>query len=228
VSKFCTSCGAPIKLGTCFCGECGGQVEGLSAPAGPPPVASSGIGLSDNGASTLAYAFGFITGIVFLVLEPYNRSKTVRFHALHSIFFNATWLVLYVLVTVIVLVVAGLGRAPLAGGVLMMVFNAVLWLGGIALWVLMMVKAYQGQRLKLPIIGRLAVKYADKTPGEPEEAAEAFTLPGAVPPPPPDVAHPEARLGPSDEPVLPPEPPPAAPGESESGSEEEPSKSEDS
>ena len=88
-----------LETGIRFCGECGVPVEGPSTP-GPAPTTSSGIGLSDNGASTLAYAFGFITGIVFLVLEPYNRSKTVRFHALHSIFFNVAWIALYVFVAI--------------------------------------------------------------------------------------------------------------------------------
>ncbi len=53
----------------------------------PPPAPVSAPGLTENVASALCYALGWITGIVFLVLAPYNQNRTVRFHAWQSIFF---------------------------------------------------------------------------------------------------------------------------------------------
>jgi uncharacterized membrane protein len=217
--KFCISCGAALKPQARFCGECG-EPASPGEPAAQTPASSSGLGLSENGASTLAYALGFITGIIFLVLEPYSRSRTVRFHALHSIFFNVAWVILYVvLIFVSLLIAAVLPFAALGFGALMMIFNVVLWLGGVALWVVLMVKAYQGQRFRLPIIGRLAEKHAEKgeaaAQAPPGEAAAPQT-----PPPeqaPPGVVQPTAPLGPEPEPPLAPppvpEPPPAEPPE---------------
>jgi uncharacterized membrane protein len=234
--KFCTSCGAPLKPQARFCGECGEP----TGPAGPPPekpAFSSGLGLSDNGAATLAYALGFITGIVFLVLEPHSRNRTVRFHALQSIYFNVAWVVLYVVLVAISLLIATLMPfAALGFGALMMILNVVLWLGGLALWVVLMVKAYQGQRLKLPIVGRLAEKHADRgqAPSAAGSAEEAAAPPPPSPPPPssapaepvpPGVVQTTAPLGPEpEEAEEPPEPPPAAePPEDQPPPEEPPS-----
>jgi len=75
-------CGAQITDGATTCAACG------SRGAVVPAVAASG--LADNVAGMLAY-FTIIPAIVFLVLEPYNRSRFVRFHAWQSIFFNVAW-----------------------------------------------------------------------------------------------------------------------------------------
>ena len=47
--------------------------------------------MTDNVASALCYLLGLITGIIFLVLTPYNRNPVVRFHAFQSIFLNVAW-----------------------------------------------------------------------------------------------------------------------------------------
>ena len=91
---FCASCGAPVEGK--FCAKCGAaMVAGGGAPPPPPPGTSPGpyatpvsAPMADNVASALCYALGLITGIVFLVLEPYSKNRTIRFHAFQSIFMN--------------------------------------------------------------------------------------------------------------------------------------------
>ena len=75
---FCNQCGAQIADGTTTCAACSGR------PAAAP--VSTGTGLTDNVAGMLAYVT-IIPAIVFLVVEPYNKSRFVRFHSFQSIFF---------------------------------------------------------------------------------------------------------------------------------------------
>ena len=79
---FCATCGAAVEGS--FCAKCGSQV-------GAAPSASSGTAMqvsgamADNVASALCYLVGLITGIIFLVLAPYNKNPVIRFHAFQSI-----------------------------------------------------------------------------------------------------------------------------------------------
>jgi uncharacterized membrane protein len=120
------------------------------APGGPAPAAASG-GLSDNAASALCYVLGVVTGIIFLVIAPYNKNKTVRFHAFQSIFLHiASILIYFVLGAVLTATMhlVGVMLMPLIG------------LGMLILWIFMIVKAYQGQKIVLPVIGKLAEQQA--------------------------------------------------------------------
>lgn len=109
----------------------------------------SSTGLDVNIAGLLTYAAGFITGIVFLVIE--KDSKFVRFHAMQSVF---TFLGLFVINLVVGLVI---GNIPFIG--LMVLFlSPLLLVLGLVLWVILMFKAYQGEWFKLPIVGDLAMK----------------------------------------------------------------------
>ena len=100
-------------------------------------------GLDENVAGLLCYILGWVTGIVFLVIEPEN--KFVRFHALQSIIVFA------------ILNVAGyiLSFIPYAG----IFFGWVIGMLGFILWIILMVKAYQGTRYKIPWAGNLAEKW---------------------------------------------------------------------
>ncbi len=113
--------------------------------------------MADNVASTLCYVMGLLTGILFLVLEPYNKNKTVRFHAFQSIFFNLA----IVAGDIILLIVFGiLVRIPIVGPMLALVVYPVFGLGVLAAWLFLMYKAYNNQKFVLPIIGPLAEKQA--------------------------------------------------------------------
>jgi len=102
----------------------------------------------------LCYVLGLVTGIIFLVLEPYNRDKFVRFHAFQSIFLHVAFIVLFV--------VLGVLGAILPWGLDFIVTLAriVVWLGGVGAWIYMMVKAYNNEKFKLPVVGDIAEKQA--------------------------------------------------------------------
>jgi uncharacterized membrane protein len=154
---FCPNCGAEAQ-GT-FCAKCGSQLGTATAstaggvPPPPPAAPVAQAGLDENVASALCYLLGLITGVLFLVLEPYNRSRTVRFHAFQAIFLNIAWFIAYIGLTIIAFV-------PVIGTVISLVFTFVLPLVALVLWLLLMYKAYNGQKWVLPIVGPIAEKQA--------------------------------------------------------------------
>ena len=141
--------------------------EKLTEPAG------TSTGLAPNVAALLCYVAGWITGIIFLVLE--QKNKFVRFHAAQSIIAFGTITVAGVL----------LGLIPLAGGV----FSAIIGIIGFIVWIVMMVKASNGEWYKLPWAGDVAEQMSassrvtgedsERPPSEPTAQSEA----GAPAPP---------------------------------------------
>ena len=110
----------------------------------------SSTGLDENVAGLLSYLLGWITGIIFFVLE--KDSKFVKFHAMQSIIFFAA-------VTVVVIVLGIFTFIPYIG----FIFGVVAWLVDIfafIMWIILMIKAYQHQMFKLPVAGPMAEKYA--------------------------------------------------------------------
>ncbi len=99
-------------------------------------------GIEANVAALLSYLAGFVTGIIFFVIEKEN--KFVRFHAMQSIITFGSFFVLSLV----------LGFVPGIGYILI----CLLWIVSVILWVTLMVKAYQGERFKLPVIGDMAEK----------------------------------------------------------------------
>src|SRR4051794_23372489 len=87
---FCASCGSPVE-GT-FCAKCGARVDAAVPVSGPMASSTAAGGMADNVAAALCYVLGLITGIVFLVLAPYNRNPAIRFHAFQSIFLSVAWI----------------------------------------------------------------------------------------------------------------------------------------
>ena len=159
---FCRNCGAPVEGQ--FCGKCGAPMAAPTggapgpAPGGqvpPPPPASSG--LTDNVASALCYLAGFITGIIFLVVAPFNQNKAVRFHAFQSIFLNVAVIVVGIALSVFSSIMFAISWAL---GSLVGLINLVFGLAVFLLWLYMMWKAYQNEKVVLPIIGPLAEKQA--------------------------------------------------------------------
>ncbi len=116
---------------------------------GPTPGPVSGGGLTPNAAAALAYAFGLISGIIFLVIEPYKRDPFVRFAAMQSIFFSLGFALLRIVSTVLVLVLPVLA-VPVA------IVMGIIALAFLVVWVLLIVKSVQGQTFVLPVIGPLA------------------------------------------------------------------------
>jgi uncharacterized membrane protein len=164
---FCAKCGAQLNAGSGFCGACGAAVSGqsvtptpgaASAPASAGAPAGTSTGMTNNVAGALCYILGIITGIIFLVIDPYKSNRFVRFHAFQSIFFWVAcfgfWMIWsYLFVTM--LFTPGLGMWGLISLV-----GLIVRLAMFAAWVFLMYKAYNNEEFKLPIIGDLAAKQA--------------------------------------------------------------------
>jgi uncharacterized membrane protein len=114
--------------------------------------------MTPNVAGALAYVLGLITGILFLVLEPYNRDRLVRFHAFQSIFLNLAVIAVYIVLMILGGVLGAV--VPLVAGMLFGLLSLVLWLAFLVLWVVLIVKTYGGSKMVLPVIGPLAEKQA--------------------------------------------------------------------
>lgn len=87
---FCATCGSAVEGQ--FCAKCGSRVGAAPSVASGPAMQSSGT-MTDNVASALCYVLGLITGIIFLVLAPYNKNRSIRFHAFQSIFLHVACIV---------------------------------------------------------------------------------------------------------------------------------------
>jgi uncharacterized membrane protein len=113
--------------------------------------------MPDNLACALCYLLWGITGILFLVLEPYNRKKSIRFHAFQSIFLTVAVAVAWILV-----ITAGamLVYIPWVGGLFAGLLFFSVFIGALLCWLMLMYKAYSGQPVVLPLIGPLAEKQA--------------------------------------------------------------------
>ena len=112
-------------------------------------------GLSDNAAGAIAY-ITFVPAIVFLVLPPYNATPYVRFHAWQSIFLHVAAFVVCFALSIV------LAFSAIFGGALFLALTWTIWIFWILIWVLCAVNAVNGKRFKLPIIGALAEKLANK------------------------------------------------------------------
>jgi len=155
---FCASCGAAVEGR--FCAKCGAAVGAAApsaapAPAGPGPApVASAAGLTENAACALCYLLGLVTGILFLVLGPYSQNRNIRFHAFQSIFLNIAWIVIWVAIGILISMVHAMGvfyfafLYPLVG------------LCFFILWIYLILMAYQGKTIVLPLIGPLAQKQA--------------------------------------------------------------------
>jgi uncharacterized membrane protein len=132
----------------------------------PPGVAGkSSTGLDDNIAALLTYIFGWVSGLIFFLIE--KDSKLVRFHAMQAILFNVLvivvliifWIVFGILFVILAQISEAIGGLAGILGLLLWLAFAVAVLGGV---ILCMVRAYQRQFFKLPIIGNMADKIVNK------------------------------------------------------------------
>ena len=133
----------------------------------PPPSqpAKSSTGLDENVAALLSYVFNWISGLVFFLIE--KSSRLVRFHAMQSILLTVTGGILFIVLWVgwIILAIVASQIADFLPGLISLVFGLLLfvfWVGIIIAWVMCLIKAYQGQYFKLPVIGNFAEKFSAK------------------------------------------------------------------
>ena len=128
---------------------------GYAPPAAVPVVQSAG--MEQNLASALCYLFGWITGVVFLVLDPYNKDKTIRFHAFQSIFFNIALIPVYIVLGIFSFVLSMIPGIRY----LTLLLWPLIGLAFLGMWLFLMYKAYNKEKFLLPLIGPLAEKQAN-------------------------------------------------------------------
>jgi uncharacterized membrane protein len=154
----CASCGAALAPDVAFCGNCGKAV-GTASPA-PQASAAGGAGaartpLAANVAGALAYVLGFITGILFLVLEPYKNNRFIRFHAMQSILFSAAVVAFSILWVILwgILFDISISLALVAVPLRLLISLAIF-----AYWLFLMYQAYSQREYRIPFIGDIAAK----------------------------------------------------------------------
>jgi uncharacterized membrane protein len=132
-----------------FCSKCGKGSPASGGPSGAasaPVMAVSAGGLTDNVAGALAYVT-IIPAIIFLLVAPYNRNRFVRFHAFQCLILAVAWIAINIVI----------GFVPFIHFML----YSLLGLVGFVLWIVLLVKAYQGEKWKVPVVGDIAEKQAD-------------------------------------------------------------------
>jgi uncharacterized membrane protein/ribosomal protein L40E len=162
--KYCQKCGSSLAAetpksagGKVFCPKCGAENTGddkscpkcgSSFAAEAPKATGSTTSLEPNVAGLLCYLFGWITGLIFILIEKEN--KFVRFHAIQSIVtfgaFSVLWIPFYIFNMLDIL------------AILFGILQAIIGVLVFVLWIVLMIKAYQGERFKLPIAGDIAEK----------------------------------------------------------------------
>ncbi len=149
---FCAKCGAAMNEGVTFCGSCGTPVG--AAGATPAAGTSGSGGLAPNVAGALAY-FTIIPAIIFLVAEPYNRDRFIKFHAFQCLFLAGASFVLFFALGIFAMI-------PLIGWLVGIVVMPLLGLLLFAVVLFTMYKAYNNQKFMLPVIGKLAEQQASR------------------------------------------------------------------
>jgi uncharacterized membrane protein len=173
MSTICSACGIAVIENVQHSCRAGAS-SATSAVVAPMPSAPkfSGTALAPNLAGALAYGAGFISGIAFLVLEPYKRDDFVRFHAWQSILFSLAWIAFWIPGSIVAsmllstMVTSNPGLA-MGGGLPFIAFliTAVTRLLGLtvfAFWLLLLYKAHGGHRFQIPVIGKFAILQARK------------------------------------------------------------------
>jgi len=155
---FCSQCGAENPEGAKFCSKCGARLGVAATPTegAAKPEAESSTGLSANVAGLLCYVAGWITGIVFIVLE--KKSIFVKFHAWQSI-------MTFGVLTVIQIILSIIGAATFIfspGWWFVHVLGIIVWVITGILWIILIIQAGTGKMWKVPWAGDWAEKQISK------------------------------------------------------------------
>lgn len=110
----------------------------------------SSTGLSENVAGLLCYVLGWVSGLVFVLIE--QESKFVRFHAIQSIYVFGIYTVVWIIINAI------LGWIPILG----IIINVLLWVAWVGLAVFLIIKAYQGVTFKVRWAGDFAERWVSR------------------------------------------------------------------
>jgi uncharacterized membrane protein len=111
--------------------------------------------LAENVAAALCYALMLITGVLFLILEPYNKNRNIRFHAFQSIFVGLAMVLGRIALGIFFAIVG-----TFSGWFFIFTIDRLYGLACMILWIYLMVMAYQGRKIVLPVVGPMAEKQA--------------------------------------------------------------------
>ncbi|MFZ0290111.1 MAG: hypothetical protein WBV26_13500 [Candidatus Sulfotelmatobacter sp.] len=150
MSISCPECAASMPDAAAFCPGCGRAmrpVERVQGKVGALPQTIAG---------ALAYCT-IIPAIIFLLVEPYNKNRFVRFHSFQCI---GLWLAGLVIGAALRAVGFVLFFVPVVGQLLVLLVSMVVGIGFFVIWLVLVVKALQGERFRLPLVGDFAEQQA--------------------------------------------------------------------
>ena len=145
---FCKACGQDVGVAS-FCPKCG-AAQG-AAVAAPAAAAAATEGLEENVAALISYIFGWLTGLIFLLID---KRPFVKFHAAQSIAFNICIIPIWIGLWIVYFVIAHIPFLGLMGLAIFPIFGLAVF----ATWIFLMYKAYNHEKFKLPIIGNMVEK----------------------------------------------------------------------
>ncbi|MGA2747013.1 MAG: hypothetical protein ABSE44_20110 [Candidatus Sulfotelmatobacter sp.] len=149
----CPKCAAQMPGTAAFCPSCGQTMQ-------PETRARGSVGaLPENIAGVLAY-FTFIPAVVFLVLEPFSKNRFVRFHSVQCLLLWAAAILFAIalkLASVVLFII------PVLGPLLVYLVSTVVALAAVVIWFVLVVKAFQGEMFKLPLLGGFAMQQAENS-----------------------------------------------------------------
>src|ERR1019366_7576069 len=151
---FCSKCGGEVGAGVAFCPKCGQAQSGEQMTSTSQSAQS---GMSENVAGLLCYVLGWLTGIIFYLID---KRPFVRFHAAQSIVVFGGLHIINIALGLIFgagVMMGGMGSFGLAWGLFRLI-----GLISLILWILLMVKAYQGQKFEVPVAAGIAKGFAGK------------------------------------------------------------------
>lgn len=151
---FCSKCGSEVATGAGFCPKCG---EAQSGGAVVQTTQSAQSGMSENVAGFLCYLFGWVTGLIFFLID---KRPFVRFHAAQSIVVFGGLHVLNIVVGIFFFRAGFMGMAGAGAFGIGSALFSLISLAAFVLWVLLMVKAYQHQKFEVPIAAGIAKSFS--------------------------------------------------------------------
>jgi uncharacterized membrane protein len=149
--KSCPHCGSQMPETAAFCPGCGRSMQAEARANGKVGA------LPENVAGTLAY-FTFVPAIGFLLIEPYRRNRYVRFHSVQCLLACGAGFLFAILIRLVSMV---LFLIPVLGPLLFVLINMMMLLTLLLLWLVLLVKAFQGEMFHIPLLGDFADRYAD-------------------------------------------------------------------
>jgi uncharacterized membrane protein len=149
----CPDCAAPMPETAAFCPGCGRSMQTEARAEGRVGA------LTEPIAGALAY-FTFIPAIIFLLLEPYKGNRFVRFHSFQCLLLCGAAILFAIALKLVGLL---LFIIPVLGPLLVVLVSSVVGLGAVVLWLVLVVKAFQGDMFQLPLLGAFAAQQAAKS-----------------------------------------------------------------